>query len=284
MSSDLRTNAAAVPSKTVSRRATLSGIGLHSGKEVHVTLCPAPATLGIRFIRTDLSGSPEVAVQDVDENAPPFRSAIRRGAAEVHTVEHLLSAFAGLGITDCRVEIDGLEVPGMDGSAQDFLQAIKQAGIQESSASTPAIVVEKEIVVEDGIARIVATPGSEKILSIDYTLDYPGIPLAQGRFKLELTPENFEREIAAARTFAPRKDAEAMRAAGLGKGANTQNTVIIDGDRIVDTKLRFSDEPVRHKILDLIGDLYLLGRPVFGHIEARCSGHKANRELAKRLR
>src|ERR1041385_7981092 len=106
MSSDLRTNAALVPSRTLCRRATLSGIGLPSGKEVHMTLCPVPAAHGIRFVRTDLSGSPEVAVQDVDEKAPPFRSVIRKGVAEVHTVEHLLSAFAGSGITDCRIEID----------------------------------------------------------------------------------------------------------------------------------------------------------------------------------
>lgn len=272
-----------VPSRTIGRSATLRGMGLHSGKEVRVALHAAPAGHGIRFVRTDLDGAPEINVTDVDAKAPPFRSVIRRGNAEIHTVEHLLSAFAGLQITDCRIEIDGIEVPGMDGSAQEFIVAIKEAGIQDLAAKTEAIVIDRQIVIEDGIARIVASPSSKPLLSIDYTLDYPGIPLAQGRYELNLSPESFCKEIAPARTFAPKKDAEAMLAAGLGKGANTQNTVIIDGDRVLDTKLRFSDEPVRHKILDLIGDLYLLGRPVFGHVEARCSGHKANRELAKKL-
>src|SRR5579862_8661622 len=151
-------HSAMVPARTIARRSALSGIGLHSGKEVHVALCPAAAGYGIKFVRTDLGGSPEVAVQDVDEKAPPFRSVIRRGSAEIHTVEHLLAAFAGLGITDCRVEIDGAEVPGMDGSSQDFIAAIKAAGMTELAGTTPAIVIDKEIVIGDGIARILASP------------------------------------------------------------------------------------------------------------------------------
>jgi UDP-3-O-acyl-N-acetylglucosamine deacetylase len=143
------------------------------------------------------------------------------------------------------------------------------------------LVVSRRIIIQDGQASIEALPYAGCKLS--YTLDYPGHPLAQGSYDFEMSEENYLREIAPARTFAIRPEAERMLAAGLGKGANTQNTVVVDGDRAVDTNLRFPNEPVRHKILDLIGDLYVLGRPLQAHVIARCSGHRANRMLALEL-
>jgi UDP-3-O-acyl N-acetylglucosamine deacetylase len=260
---------------------TLRGAGLHSGLSVNLSLLPAKAGQGINFVRTDLPGRPRVSVRDVEANSAPFRTVIKKGAAEVHTVEHVLSALAGLGITDCNVEMDGVEVPGMDGSALNFAQAIREQGIQELPATSRALVIERLVTHEEGIATLKAEPHDG--FKISYVLDYPGHPLAQGSFELAVTPEAYLKDIAPARTFAIKKDAEAMRAAGLGKGATLQNTVVIDGNQAIETTLRFANEPVRHKILDLIGDLYVLGRPLRGHITARCSGHRQNRALAAKL-
>jgi UDP-3-O-acyl N-acetylglucosamine deacetylase len=263
---------------------TLVGAGLHSGLTTTLKLLPAEAGASITFVRVDLQGAPEVRVTDVDRNAPPFRTALKKGNADVHTVEHLLSALAALGITDCRIEIDNPEIPGMDGSALDFFHAVQSVGTKPVYGQTLApLVVEKNVSVEDGIARIKAEPNPEGGLKIRYRLYYPGQPLLQGTQNLDFTTDSFYKEIAPARTFAPLKDAEQMRAAGLGKGANTQNTVIVDGEKVIETTLRFSNEPTRHKILDLIGDLYILGRPVHGIITAECSGHKINRMLALKL-
>lgn len=271
-----------ISAKTLKQPTALTGVGLHSGQRATVRICPARNS-GIHFIRVDLPGKPRVAIQQIDHTAAPFRTVIKNGPAEVHTVEHLLSALAGTGVTDCLVEIDGLEVPGMDGSALEFSHAIQQAGIEEISGSTvEPIVVTEPIALVDGIAKITALPHSGG-LSISYTLHYPGNVLAQGQQEFELDEASYLKEIAPARTFAIKKDAEAMRAAGLGKGANLQNTVVIDGDKAIDTTLRFNNEPVRHKILDLIGDLYVLGRPVHARIVASCSGHKTNREMAMKL-
>ncbi len=279
---------AKIPAVTLRTPVSLEGVGLHSGKTVKLTVFPTligALESGIVFVRTDLPGAPEIRVTDVDPKAPPFRTALRKGEADVHTVEHLLSALSALGVTHCRIELDGPEVPGMDGSAKNFVDAIRAAGTtQLKTDSVAPLVIASSVTVEEGIAKLTATPvPGQRSLTIDYTLHYPGHTLAQGQYRFEVSADAFVREIAPARTFAMKPDAEAMRAAGLGKGATLQNTVIIDGDKPVDTTLRFDNEPVRHKILDLIGDLYVLGRPVYGHIEARCSGHKTNRELAKKL-
>jgi UDP-3-O-acyl N-acetylglucosamine deacetylase len=222
-------------------------------------------------------------VTDVVNDAAPFRTVIRNGKAEVHTIEHLMSALSGLGVTDCRVEISGLEVPGMDGSAVKFVEAIQQAGIAELPGSARALVLDTAVSFEDGMSRITASPNPSG-LKISYTLNYPGQPLAQGFLEIDVNETTYAKEISPARTFAIRKDAEAMRAAGLGKGANLQNTVVVDGDKILETTLRFSNEPVRHKVLDLIGDLSVLGMPLRANIVAHCSGHRQNRELAMKIR
>jgi UDP-3-O-[3-hydroxymyristoyl] N-acetylglucosamine deacetylase len=243
---------------------------------------PAAPGTGIVFIRSDLPGRPSASVEDVDPNSAPFRTVIKKGPAEIHTVEHLLSAFAGLGVTDCLVEMDGVEVPGMDGSALNFVEAVQSAGIQDLDAACRVWAVSHPVRHEDGIAALSVEPFDG--LKITYALDYPGHPLAQGRHELTVTPASYIKEIASARTFAIKKDAEAMRAAGLGRGATLQNTVVIEGAQAIETTLRFENEPVRHKILDLIGDLYVLGGPLRGHITARCSGHRQNRALAAKIR
>ena len=269
-------------SATIKNSISLEGAGLHSGQIVRLRICPEREGRGIRFVRTDLPGAPAIASRDVDRNCPPFRTGLKNGNAEVHTVEHLLSALAGLGVTDCLIETDGPEIPGMDGSALNFVEAIQRAGIDALDREVKAVVIAEKISIQDGAATIEALP-SESGFTISYTLNYPGHMLAQGTFEFDFSSGAYVSEIAPARTFAIRPEAEKMLAAGFGKGANTQNTVIVDGDKAVETQLRFANEPVRHKILDLIGDLYVIGRPIRGHVIARFSGHRTNRMLALAL-
>ncbi|MBI3832028.1 MAG: UDP-3-O-[3-hydroxymyristoyl] N-acetylglucosamine deacetylase [Planctomycetes bacterium] len=272
-----------VARKTIARDTTLEGVGLHSGATVRLRLRPAEARRGIAFIRTDLAGAPHLTLADVPKDGLPLRTALKRGSTEIHTVEHLLAAFAGLGITDIEVGLDGPEVPGMDGSALPFAVALHEAGITrfEGVFVVPAEVPE-EITVTEGLATICARPFADGF-KITYTLEYPSEPLAQGTREVLVTEASFLAEIAPARTFCLKKEAEQLRAAGFGKGANTANTLVLDGTKVLDNAFRFPDEPVRHKILDLLGDLYLLGRPVHAHVTAKRSGHKLNRALAERI-
>jgi len=272
-----------VQATTLKKSVELSGAGLHSGQVVRLVLNPERDGHGIRFVRTDLPGSSMIQSCDVDRNCPPFRTALKNGTAEVHTVEHVFSALAALGVTDCLIEADGPEIPGMDGSALHFVEAIQSVGLEAmQNRVVEPVVVREKIVIQDGPASLEALPNAGG-LRITYTLDYPGHSLAQGNYDFVLSEQAYRSEIAPARTFAIRPEAEKMRAAGFGKGANTQNTVIVDGEKAVDTQLRFPNEPVRHKILDLIGDLYVLGRPLHAHLIARFSGHRTNRMLALAL-
>ena len=268
---------------TISKSVELTGVGLHSGDTVHLRLNPERDGAGIRFVRTDLPGSPVIRSRDVDRNCPPFRTALKNGNAEVHTVEHLLSALAGLSITDCLIEIDGPEIPGMDGSAINFVDAIRDVGVEPVAGHfVEPIKVSERIFIQDGPASLEVLPNDGNLF-ITYELNYPGHILAQGIFSFTFSEAVYAMKIAPARTFAIRPEAEKMRAAGFGKGANTQNTVIIDGDKAVETQLRVPMEPVKHKILDLIGDLYVIGRPLHATINAKYSGHRANRLLALAL-
>ena len=267
--------------KTIGREAELEGVGLHSGASVRLRLRPARGGNGLVFERRDLAGAPKLTLADVFKDGPPFRSALKHGVAEVHTVEHLLAALAGLGVTDAEISLDGPEVPGMDGSAQPFAVALHEAGIVELKEQVEPIWLRSEVRLAEGATEIVARPADH--LHVAYELHYPNEALLQGRYELEVTEASFLSEIAPARTFCPLKEAEALRAAGFGKGASTHNTLVLDGDKVLENAFRFPGEPVRHKILDLLGDLYLLGRPVRARIEARRSGHKLNRLLAEKL-
>ena len=269
--------------RTIARIAELSGRGLHSGAAVRVRIKPGQEGCGIRFVRVDQPGSEPISSRDIDQHCAPFRTGLKKGTAEVHTVEHLLSALAGVGVSDVEIEIDGAELPGLDGSAREYAAALLEAGVvAHGTREIQAIVVDRALRVEDGPASLEALP-YEGGLKISYTLHYPGHALAQGRFEFEFSAENYLREIAPARTFAIKPEAQKMLEMGFGKGANTDNTVVIDGGRAIGTELRFADEPVRHKILDMIGDLYVTGRPLRAQLIGKFSGHKANRAMALKL-
>jgi UDP-3-O-acyl N-acetylglucosamine deacetylase len=243
-----------------------------------------PATEpGIVFVRSDLPGQPRLQLADLWVDGPAFRTTLKRGLAEVHTIEHFLSALAGLGITDIEVQLDGAELPGMDGSPKPYAEALQTAGVSTLAGREVDVVsVREPVSVEEKGARLTIEPWAEG-LSVSYELHYPGEPLAQGRYELTITPETYLREIAPARTFCLKREAEALLAAGFGKGAGTHNTLVLENGKALDATLRFPDEPVRHKIADLLGDLYLLGRPLRGRLKAERSGHRLNRLLAHQL-
>ncbi|MFO0985079.1 MAG: UDP-3-O-acyl-N-acetylglucosamine deacetylase [Planctomycetota bacterium] len=267
--------------RTLKNVVEFAGVGLHMSKEAHVRLKPAEPDSGVHFIRIDLEDAPRIpaTIDYIHDNLR--RTSLKMGAAEVHTVEHLLAVFMGLKIDNVDVEMDGPEVPGMDGSAQPFFDLIQAAGIQEQKAEKKSYKLETSIFFTEGDATIGASPGDG--LHLGYTLDYPNTAVGSQYLSLELTPDTFATDIAPARTFCFAQEVEALRSRGLGMGASYENTLVIDNGTVIGNQLRFQNEFVRHKILDLLGDLYLLGADLEARIVATKTGHHANRELVRRL-
>jgi len=262
----------------------IAGRGIHSGEPAALRILPAPPGSGLRFRRIDLPGAPVLGVADLQQSGEGGRSALRRPDGSVQTVEHVAAAVWGLGLDDAEVELSGGEPPAADGSALVFVQALEAAGLVELAEERPAFRVSGPLLVESGNASVLALPVEGQRLVLGYRLDYPGEPLAQGERELELTPESFVRELAGARTFCPAAMVGKLRALGWGQGADTQNTLVLEGTRVRDTQLRFPDEPVRHKLLDLVGDLAFLGGALHGRVCGRRSGHNLNREMLGKIR
>jgi UDP-3-O-[3-hydroxymyristoyl] N-acetylglucosamine deacetylase / 3-hydroxyacyl-[acyl-carrier-protein] dehydratase len=262
------------------------GVGLHSGKEIKIRIRPAEAGNGVTFVRTDLDGQPEVRAHGSNMKARQRRTCIQDGKAEVYTCEHLLASLFALGVDNAVIEINGEEVPGLDGAASEFLQGLKQSGIVDLRGARTSYSVKQPIYVRDGNASIVALPGSGK-LTIEYHLDYPAkngtLKATRQIVGFEMSSETFERDIAPARTFVFEHEVEALRAAGLGKGATPQNTLVVGPQGVRDNALRWDDELARHKILDLIGDLANLGVDLDAHVIATRSGHGLNMQLVQQL-
>jgi len=273
--------------RTIKNETTFSGIGLHNGKVAHVTLKPALPNSGINFVRTDLSERPALNAETskiVDLHLCPRRTSIAVGDVEVQTVEHIMAALYGMGIDNAIVEIDADEVPGMDGSAIPFFDILKKAEVAEQDAPKKYFSVREPLWCSDGEAFILILPGRN--FEISYTLDYDH-PLLKSQFvriTLDGDPSLLEKQIAPARTFCLEREVAPLRKLGLGKGADYDNTVVVGNRRIIKNKVRFNDEFARHKILDLVGDLYLLGCPLRGHIIAIKSGHSLNVKLLSKLR
>ena len=266
--------------RTLRTAVEFSGVGLHSGDTVHARLMPAGQGTGIEFVRTDLQDAPSVPAHITYHSPKDRRTRLVRGGTEVETVEHFLAVCAGMRIDNLRVELSGAEFPGLDGSAMPFVELIRQAGTAEQRDPVKVFRLDQPIYVREGEATLVALPTEREELSLQYvaSFDEPGVE--SGSFQVAVTPEVFEREIAPARTFCLASEVDALRAAGMGKGATRENTVVL-GDP--DTVQRMPNEPVRHKILDLLGDLQLLGAELHAHVIATRSGHKTNAELVRRL-
>lgn len=269
--------------KTIAQEITLSGEGLHTGHAVTVVLKPAPCDTGIVFIRTDLAQRPAIKVSvDALMTAPHSRrTSLSNGNVDVQTVEHLLSVLTGLGVDNLFVEIDADELPGLDGSSVRFLEEIQRAGIVVQERDRHYFWVKETLYVdEENGASIIVLPSKD--FKISYTLQYDHPFLKTQFLELTVTPETFQKELAMARTFCLEEDVSLQRE-GFGRGANHSNTLVVGKEGVIKNKLRFPDEFVRHKILDLLGDLSLVGQPLKCHIVAVKSGHSLNLRVARKL-
>lgn len=268
------------PQRTLRTAVEFSGPGLHSGDNVQARVLPAPQGTGVEFIRTDEPDSPRIPAHITYHSSKERRTRLQRGEGRVDTVEHLLAVCTGLGIDNLTVELSGPELPGLDGSARVLVDLFQQAGIVDQRAEARAFQLDQSIFVRDGRSTLVALPVEDQRLTLQYIASFNDPGIQGGSLQLEVTPEIFAKELAAARTFCLASEVEALRAAGFGKGATRENTVVL-GDPA--TVLRMPDEPVRHKMMDLIGDLHLLGADLHAHVIATATGHSANAELVRRL-
>jgi UDP-3-O-[3-hydroxymyristoyl] N-acetylglucosamine deacetylase len=276
--------AAAVRSsqRTIARSIVMAGQGLHSGLKTGVILHPAPAGSGIVF--SSLADQSSIAARLENVSDTGYNTTLTCDGHSVRTVEHLLSALHAFGITNLLVKTED-EIPALDGSALEFCRQLIEAGIEDQPATVEPIRIGKTIVAGDqslGGESIRIAPAA--MLTVDYTLDYPA-PIGRQQVHFELSsPEAYMREIAPARTFGFVREFRKLAEMGLARGGRLDNVILLDDQRIVNTTLRFVDEFARHKVLDLIGDLYLLGRPIIGHVQAQRTGHSDNLALLRAIR
>ncbi len=272
------------PQRTLAKNVSVSGIGIHTGASVTVRILPAPAGAGVVFIRTDLPHRPTIPASPrhaVDPNVGMRRTILAKDGVEVQTVEHFMASLWGCGIDNAYVEVSGPELPGLDGSAAPFVALFQSAGTVEQDAPRRVFSVKEPIVLEEDEAVIAVFP--DRSLSVSYTLSY-NHPLLRAQFaSFPAIGRSFEEAIAPARTFCLSEEAEALRAKGFGKGATYDNTLVLGNGGVIQNTLRFEDEFVRHKILDLLGDLYLLGARLQGRVIAIKSGHPLNMKLLHKL-
>ena len=256
--------------KTINTPVSISGIGLHSGIYTTVELKPSSSSSGITFVRADLNGLRIPALQ-ASTTALDYATTVGKDDVAVGTVEHLLSALMASGITDCDVHIDGPEVPIVDGSALPFMHLIDAAGVRDLGSEVPLLRLREPIEVVDGDKFIRMTPSNRLVLK--YKIDFAHPVIGKQSFQFDYQQDSFIRKIAPARTFGFVRDVEKMRAAGLARGGSVENCIVLGDHDVMNGPLRFRDEFVRHKILDLLGDLALIGRPIAGEITANRAGH-----------
>jgi UDP-3-O-[3-hydroxymyristoyl] N-acetylglucosamine deacetylase len=269
-----------VQRKTINTKVGITGIGLHSGIYTKVELHPVPAGQGITFVRADLNGLRIPALQ-ASTTALDYATTVGKDDVAVGTVEHLLSAIMACGITDVDIHIDGPEVPIVDGSALPFMHLIDAAGVRELPAQIPVLRITEPIEIVDGDKSIRITPSNRLVLKYKIDFDHPTI--GKETFHFDFEHDNFLKKIAPARTFGFMRDVEKLRAAGLARGGSVENCVVLDDRGVVNGPLRFKDEFVRHKILDLLGDLALIGRPIVGEITAHRAGHAMHSRFVEKI-
>lgn len=262
-----------------------SGVGLHSGAAITMRMYPAEPDTGIRLRRTDLPGAPSLPARWTHARQTPLCTTLADDTAHVATVEHLLAALAGTGVDNALVEVDGPEVPIMDGSAAPFVFLIECAGMAAQPAPRRAIRIDKPVAVSaPAEGRRAALVPADRGLSLDVAIAFDTPAIGCQARALALDPATFKRDLARARTFGFLAEVDQLRAAGLALGGSLDNAVVIDGDRVLnDGGLRYPDEFVRHKILDTVGDLSLAGAPIVGRFTGRCTGHALNQRLLAAL-
>lgn len=270
--------------KTIRNPVKISGVGLHTGNKVNLFFKPAAVNCGISFVRIDLANQPAIKLDCanlMDSMRSIRRTSLGNSGIEVQTIEHLMAVLSGLQLDNLLIELDNNEIPGMDGSGIEFLKVLKEAGIVEQEAVKKSYTVKEAIWVEEEQSMLVALPSND--YSIRYTLSYNHPLLSAQYMELAVSPETFENELAASRTFCLQEEAGDLQGKGLGRGANYDNTLVVADKGVIKNRLRFKDEFVRHKILDLIGDLSLLGVPLKARIMAIKSGHSLNLKLVKKI-
>jgi len=255
-------------------------VGLHSGAEVTLRILPAHAGTGIVFRRSDLDGFEVEAISRNVARVSYATSLMKKGVL-ISTTEHLLSAFIGCGIDNAIVELDNLELPILDGSARPFVEAIRRAGIRQQRRPRTYLRMRRELGLREGDKSIAIYPADS--YSVSYTINFPHPLIGKETFCVDLSDGNYLRQIAAARTFGSRQDEKTMRNMGLIRGASRENCIVLTKDGIENPPLRFSDEFVRHKVLDLIGDLALLGKRILGNVVADRAGHAMHTALVSRI-
>jgi UDP-3-O-[3-hydroxymyristoyl] N-acetylglucosamine deacetylase/3-hydroxyacyl-[acyl-carrier-protein] dehydratase len=270
--------------QTIQNAAELRGRGLFTGEEVTVRFKPALPDAGITFVRVDAQVPARIKAHVSNVTKRARRTSIRNGTLAIETVEHCMAALHGLGIDNLEIEISGGELPGGDGSSNVFVDAIERAGIVSQGQPKRPLIIRETVRVIEGDAELIAVPSDTEDLNILYDLDYgPQSFIPRQIYAISLSKEAFTHDIAPARTFLTEDEAQQFQSAGLGKHLTYSDVVVIGSQGVIGNEFRFPNECVRHKILDLIGDLYLAGRPVQGRIIARKSGHSLNHELVRKL-
>lgn len=269
--------------KTVKNEVVASGIGLFTGEKVGFRIIPAPVNTGIIFKRSDLLNQPEIPAHLSFVREIPRCTRLAAGSASIQMVEHLMSALSAMEIDNAVIEVEGPEIVAADGSAKLFVELIMEAGIEEQNAPRKVIKIKSPIYWSEKEVHLIALPADE--FRVSYTLYYPQSPLLRSQFyTLALNPQNFKDEIAPCRTFSLYEEIVPFIEKGIIKGGGLENALLIKGDQIMNPEgARFPDEMVRHKIMDLIGDLSLLGAPILGHIISVRSGHSSNIAFAKTI-
>jgi len=268
--------------RTVKRNISCKSIGLHSGRKVGMVIRPAGVGEGIVFIRGDLSGNSRIKADVNNVRDTTLATTIGLNGVSVSTVEHLMSAFSGMGVDNATVEVDAPEVPIMDGSARPFVDLLKDVGTQVQGKGKKILVIKDKIAVSEGDGTAMLLPSPEFRITYKIEFNHPAIGIQS--YKMNFSDISYEQEICAARTFGFLRDVEYLQAKGLALGGSLKNAVVLDDHRIINKEgLRFPNEFVKHKILDAIGDLSLLGIPIIGHFVAFKSGHRLNTLLLKEL-
>ncbi|HPE59703.1 MAG TPA: UDP-3-O-acyl-N-acetylglucosamine deacetylase [Thiolinea sp.] len=270
--------------RTVKQTVTSVGIGLHSGRKVTMTLRPAPANTGIVFRRLDLEGLPRLGLHPELVGDTLLCTALVENNVRVATVEHLLSALAGLGIDNLYIDLDAPEVPIMDGSAAPFLYLLLSAGIEEQRAAKRFIRIKKEIRVEKNGSWASLTPFQGFKATFDIHFNHPAVEATGQSLAIDFSSQAYAREVSRARTFGFMRDIEQLRSRNLGLGGSLENAIVLDDFRVLNPEgLRYQDEFVRHKVLDAIGDLYTLGHGIIGAFHGYKAGHAVNNLLVREL-
>ncbi len=269
--------------QTIQNESEVSGRGLFTGFPVKVRFKPAPPNSGITFVRTDQDAPIRIAANIDNLTKRSRRTALRNGTVSIETVEHCLAAVFGLAIDNLEIELDNAELPADDGSSNSFVEALLEAGIVKQETPRKGLNITETVRVADGDAELLAWPGESNRLDIIYELEYSQATVGRQIHRFTLDPDAFVKEIAPSRTFVTDREAQELTAAGIGTHLTYQDILVIGPDGPIENEYRYADECVRHKILDLIGDLMLAGGPIYGRIYARKSGHNLNHELVRKL-